>query len=137
LFEDKEMIIAALIAQAVVSVPPALQKKWQWSDYGQTMTIQITPKEYIFQIKGAGLPERGFQERLTIAAHQQNPDRKSGVLVIGPNANNINPFSTIHYYNLTANNVRFLMTGKQYKTTAEALAAPDQADLARIFKVVP
>lgn len=130
-------LVTPLIAQNIKPFPAVLQKTWRMELSGQTQIIKLTGTEFEMKITGAGLPPQGYTEKLPIAGHKVGKTAKEGVIVLGPNPNLMQPYTTIFYYDLTPQSVSLLQDGKQYSSTAKALQAVGTRKYARRFAAVP
>jgi len=130
-------LIPPLIAQSIRPLPPSLQKTWRMELSGQTQVIKLTATEYEMKITGAGISAQGYTEKLAIAGHQVGKTASEGVIVLGPNPNLMQPYTTIFYYDLSPKSVRLLQDGKQYSSVAGALQAVGNREYARRFSAVP
>jgi hypothetical protein len=75
------------------------------------------------KISGAGLPSQGYTEKLPIAGHQVRKTAKEGVIVLEPNPNLMQPYTTIFYYDLSGQSVNYSQL-KQGAFSSPAVSKP-------------
>ncbi len=83
-----------------------LFKVWRYMEGSDEEIITFTPQKFQSRLSGPALPQDGLEMEKPIAKIVPNPSAKEGMLVLGPDETQSQPYKVMHWYDLTSDEVK-------------------------------
>jgi hypothetical protein len=122
--------LSPAVAQSPASNKVTLFKEWRFINGPEEEMLRFNAHTFYTWLGGAGLSKAGVAMDKKIAEIIPGPTSASGRVIIGPDSTSYHPYWVIHWFDLSAQEVK-LAIGKKTYPSAAAAKKEDKLDTSR------